>query len=215
MKQEIKICLPAYKIIYSICFFVILSLIRGISYAYEIGIAIIPNMALLTIVFSAETYVMERSGKRWEIISLLSKKSKQVLIVRRLLMEDLYLFLLSSFAYFFFYWQKPIELEDSFITLYGIYLIAEITMIFFWSVLSLVISNLFRNQWIGIGGSLVIWLTVNSKFGEQILGKFNIFAFVFRDVETGSYDWLYGSILGVLIAGVLLIVYLSGKKINI
>ena len=35
---ERKISLPAYKLAYAFCFVVILSLIRGISFSYEIGL---------------------------------------------------------------------------------------------------------------------------------------------------------------------------------
>ena len=39
MSKEIKIVLPVYKIMYSAAFFVILSLVRSITYTEEIGIA--------------------------------------------------------------------------------------------------------------------------------------------------------------------------------
>lgn len=68
MKQEIKIVLPAYKIFYSLFFPVVLCLIRGVARVDEIGGTLDSNMALLSLVFCAETWVMERSGRRWEKI---------------------------------------------------------------------------------------------------------------------------------------------------
>ena len=65
--KEMKICLPVYKIIYSICFIVFLSLVRGISSIAEIGITMDAYIAVLAIVFCADTYWMEHSGKRWEV----------------------------------------------------------------------------------------------------------------------------------------------------
>ena len=37
--KEMKICLPLYKVLYSLAFVVILSLIRGVTHTYEVGIA--------------------------------------------------------------------------------------------------------------------------------------------------------------------------------
>ena len=37
MKRELKICLPVYKIVYSLCYVVILSVIQGVAYVDEIG----------------------------------------------------------------------------------------------------------------------------------------------------------------------------------
>ncbi len=51
IKKEIQIVLPLYKIAYSVFFIVLLSLIRGVTYTYEIGIAMEAPMAILTTVF--------------------------------------------------------------------------------------------------------------------------------------------------------------------
>lgn len=75
--KEMKICLPVYKIIYSICFIVFLSLVRGISSIAEIGITMDAYIAVLAIVFCADTYWMEHSGKRWEVFCLYSVKKKE------------------------------------------------------------------------------------------------------------------------------------------
>ena len=74
LKQEIKIVLPAYKIFYSLFFPVVLCLIRGVARADEIGGALDSNMALLSLVFCAETWVMERSGRRWEILDVYKRQ---------------------------------------------------------------------------------------------------------------------------------------------
>ena len=80
MKQEIKIVLPAYKIFYSLFFPVVLCLIRGVARADEIGGALDSNMALLSLVFCAETWVMERSGRRWEIFTLYPVKNTRLML---------------------------------------------------------------------------------------------------------------------------------------
>ena len=56
---ESKISLPAYKLAYAFCFVVILSLIRGITFSYEIGVAMEAPMAILAMVFCADTYTQE------------------------------------------------------------------------------------------------------------------------------------------------------------
>ena len=84
MKQAIKIVLPAYKIFYSLFFPVVLCLIRGVARADEIGGALDSNMALLSLVFCAETWVMERSGRRWEIFTLYPVKNRTKTVLRRL-----------------------------------------------------------------------------------------------------------------------------------
>lgn len=56
MKKEVKICMPYYKIAYSIAFVVILSAIQPVVYANEIGQAVERAVSLLAVVFCADTY---------------------------------------------------------------------------------------------------------------------------------------------------------------
>ena len=56
---EIKIALPFYKIAYAVFFIVILSLVRGVTFSYEIGIALEAPMAILAASFCADTYTQE------------------------------------------------------------------------------------------------------------------------------------------------------------
>lgn len=59
MGKEIKICLPFYKYAYSLFFIAVLSIIRGVIYTNEVGIALEPPIALLSAVFYGDTYVQE------------------------------------------------------------------------------------------------------------------------------------------------------------
>ena len=54
LKKEVKICMPYYKIAYSIAFVVILSAIQPVVYANEIGQAVERAVSLLAVVFCAE-----------------------------------------------------------------------------------------------------------------------------------------------------------------
>ncbi len=61
--HEMKISLPLYKIAYAVFFVVILSLVRGVAYSYEIGIALEAPMAILAFLISADTYTLEITSK--------------------------------------------------------------------------------------------------------------------------------------------------------
>lgn len=201
MKQNIKICVPFYKICYSLCFLVILSLIRGVTYLEEIGPAMDANIALLAMVFCADTYVMEWNEKRWELFSLYSVKKKTWVIIQRLMAQIIYLNIISGIGYFFFFWQKPFSLKgDSEVFLYLMYFIAVTATILFWGTLSMTISNILHNQWGGIGVCMILWLVTNSSTGEKLLGDFNIFSYALRDINyvVTDYGWLAGKGIGFL-----------------
>ena len=203
MKQNIKICLPFYKICYSLCFLVLLSLIRGVTYLEEIGPAMDANIALLAIVFCADIYVIEQNENRWELFSLYSWKKKAKTIIQRLMIQVIYLSVISSIGYFFFIWQKPINLKgESEVLLYMMYLIAVIATILFWSTLSMTISNICENQWAGIAVCVVFWLVFNSSTGEKMLGNFNVFSYTMQDINYAvtDYDWLFGKDIGIFLA---------------
>lgn len=206
MKQEIKVVLPAYKVFYSLFFPVILCLIRGVSRADEIGGALDPSIALLSLVFCAESWVMERNGRRWEIFALYPAKNRLRTVFRRLAVQLCYLCVLSYAGYFLCYWQRPsLPPEKTAAGLYGGYLCAVTATVFFWSVLSMTLSNLFRSQWAGIGGSFLLWLTLFSAFGEKALGNFNVFAYAFRELDGAEdFSWMAGKAAGIAAAAFLL-----------
>lgn len=100
---ERKISLPAYKLAYAFCFVVILSLIRGINFSYEIGIAMEAPMAILAMVFCADTYTQEITSKRSEIHRLYPMKKRLVSMGIRMLVQEIVLFALSAIGYGMFY----------------------------------------------------------------------------------------------------------------
>ena len=206
LKKDWKICLPPYKMLYSLLFIVILSLIRGISDVYEIGGAVDSYMALLAIIICSDVYVMEYRGKRWEVFSLFPLGSKVKAVYRRLGSQILYLSLLSYVGYWFFFWQKPLnQFEISPFLLYGMFLAAAATSIAFWGTLSMTLSNLCRNMWAGVGISMILWMGINSKRGAEVLGDFNVFAFSFCDAqEFTKWNWMWGKGTALLIAAVML-----------
>lgn len=207
MKKDLKICLPLYKIIYSLAFALILSLIRGVAYMDEIGGAMEPAIAMLTIVFCSDTYLMEVQGRRGEVFHLYEGKRKMAVILRRLAVQILYLIGVSIVGYgFFVFFKKPVILYgEAPAVIFTMFMVAMAGTVLFWSVVSMTICNLWRNVWAGIGTTLVLWLLLGSQVGEKALGKWNIFSYMFCPIEQiNSLNWLYGEIAGIVIAVILM-----------
>lgn len=210
MKKEVKIALPVYKIAYAVSFVVILSLIRGVTYTYEVGLAIEAPFAILTTVFCADTYVQEIMSKRSEVHRLYQIKKRVGSIIERTFIQEFFLLLLAVGGYgLFFVYQEPMThpMTENEITQFAIYLLAIMITIFFWGILGNIVSIIFRNMWMGIGSCLVIWLVTNSTWGDKYLGAWNLFSYAFRDIENpGDMTWMYGKILCILIGMILLAV---------
>mgnify|MGYP000562139880 CR=1 FL=1 len=208
MKKEMKIVLPFYKIAYAVSFVVILSVIRAVVFTYEIGLSIEPPFAILTAVFCADTYVQEITSNRSEVQRLYQIKRESIYYTET---DDTgnFLLLLAVLGYgLFFAFQKPIThpVTESeilqFITCFG----AIVVTIFFWGILANTLSMLFRNMWMGIGSSLLIWVATNSTGGDKLFGAWNLFSYSFRDIEnTADITWLYGKGLCICIGLILLL----------
>ncbi|MDE7176309.1 MAG: hypothetical protein K2O59_00665 [Lachnospiraceae bacterium] len=203
MRKECKISMPLYKIAYAVSFVILLSLVRGVFYSFEVGIALEPPMAILTAVFCADTYVMEIVAKRSEIWRLYPLKKKLYSIYMRLFLQQFFLLLLAAAGYgLFFLFQKPRVSGVTSITLiseaaqFWIFLASSLVTIVFWGIFSNTIACIFRNMWFGIGASLILWILTNSTLGDRYLGKWNIFSYSFRNVENSSdFGWICGKII--------------------
>lgn len=210
MKKEVKIVLPFYKIAYTVFFTVILSLVRCVTYTYEIGLAIEAPFAILATVFCADTYVQEIISKRSEVHRLYPIKKRCYSILERLLIQETFLLTLAVLVYgLFFVFQNPIIYPAAasetiqFVT----YFFAITITIFFWGILVNTVSMFFRNMWIGIGGCLLIWLATNSSDGEKTFGVWNLFSYTFRDIENNEdFTWLCGKALSICIGLILIAV---------
>lgn len=205
MKTEMKISLSFYKIAYALFFTVVLSIVRGINFSYEIGIAAEAPMAILAAVFCADTYAQEIVSRRFEIWRLYPMKKKLAALGKRMMAQEGYLFILAAAGYgMFAIFQKPLTEEGNEAREFGEYLLAVLATLVFWGLLSHTISVLFRNMWAGISGCLILWMVCNSKFGERVFGDFNLFSYTFREVGNASdLTWLYGKAL--CIAGCILL----------
>lgn len=209
MKNERKIVLPLYKIAYAVSFVVILSLVRGVTHTYEVGLAIEPPLAILAAVFCADTYVQEIMSRRSEIHRLYPVRKRTASILERLAIQEFFLLLLAVVCYgLFFLFQKPAThpATESEWMQFGAYVGAIAVTVFFWSVLANTLSMLFRSMWIGIGGCLLLWLATNSQSGDKLFGAWNVFSYTFRGMEkSADLTWLCGKAFCICVGLILLL----------
>ena len=204
---ERKISLPAYKLAYAFSFIVILSLIRGISFSYEIGIAMEAPMAVLAMVFCVDTYTQEITSKRSEIHRLYPMKRRLSSIGVRMVIQEIVLLVLSAVGYGMFYgFQrrcpliKPDKAQNPSFRCFSYFLAAMVVTLWFWGILSNLLACLFRNMWVGLGCGIVLWLGTNSTLGDNVLGNWNLFSYAFRNVmDSRDFRWLYGKALCLLL----------------
>ena len=204
---ERKISLPAYKLAYALSVVMILSLIRGISFSYEIGVAMEPPMAILAAVFCGDTYTQEITSKRSEVHRLYPMKKRLSSMGIRMLVQEMVLLALSTIGYGMFYsFQHPQSLyqagqsTETELQMFFLFLAAMAVTLWFWGILSNLLACLFRNMWVGIGCSVVLWVATNSTSGEKVLGDWNLFSYTFRDVmDSRDFGWLCGKALCVLL----------------
>ena len=207
MKSEIKISLPIYKIAYAAFFAVMLSLVRGVTYSFEIGIALEAPMAILAATFCADTYTQEITSKRSEIWRLCPMRKRIYSIYKRIVLQEIFLLSVAVIGYgLFFLFQNPRTLYtgqnilENEMYLFSTYVAAIAVTLGFWGILSNLLSCLFRNMWMGIGGCLILWLITNSSFGDRYLGAWNLFSYTFRDVEnSGDFSWICGKVVCICI----------------
>ena len=209
MKTEIKIMLPFYKIIYPILFICFLAILRGTADTREIGVTLDPMMAALSVVFMADTYLIEKLEQRWEIFALYALDKKRIMVYKRIVVQFVYLFLLAALGYFLFFIQNPsMTTWVNEMKMYLEYLLVVGISLILWGTMAIVIANLFKNIWCGIGIPFLIWLLFNSTFGDELLGKYNIFSYVFRDYRQGIVDWIPGKVIGLILAMLMILVFL-------
>lgn len=203
MRREAKISLPVYKVFYVLFFVVMLSVVRGVTYSYEIGIALETPMAMLAVCVLADTYTKEITSKRSEIWRLCPVKNRIRSIYRRVVIQEIFLLFAAVIGYgSFFLFQSPRTLDRMPNSLgnetgqFLVYLAAIAVTLLVWGLLSNLLSCLFRNMWISIGGCLILWLPANSMIGDRYLGAWNLFSYTFRDVEnSGDPSWICGKIV--------------------
>lgn len=205
--HEMKISLLFYKLAYAVFFVIILSLVRGVTYSDEIGIALEAPMAILALTFCADTYTQEIVSKRSEIWRLYPMKKRIHSIYKRIVIQEIFLLFVAAVSYgLFFLFQNPKIAEmgqngsKSEIYQFLIYFAAIAVTLGFWGLLSNFLSCLFRNMWMGIGGCLLLWFITNSSIGDRTFGTWNLFSYAFRALEnSGDFSWLCGKFVCICI----------------
>ena len=105
------------------------------------------------------------------------------------------------------YLLKPVNLTEELDggALFGIYCIAIPGTVLFWSVLSVTVSNLVRNRWIGMGVVLLFWFFSISGKATQFLKNWGPFSYGTCDFgKLTEWRWLGGKVLCVVFAGMML-----------
>lgn len=204
LKYEFKICLSNYKIPFGVFFVVMLSLIRGVAYSFEIGVAMEPPMAILAAVFCADTYTREIISGRSQVQRLYPMKKRMGSIAERMMIQEIFLTLLAVMGYgLFFLFQRPrisAMGQDglrSEAVQFLLYFAAMVITVSFWGILSNLLSCVMRNMWMGIGACVILWVITNSGvIGDRYFGVWNIFSYTFRDVEnSGDFSWICGKLV--------------------
>ena len=202
MRSELKNCLPKYKIFYSCAFLLILCAIHPIVYYEEIGSAMQSPIALLTIIFCSDTYLMEVKSKRADVFHLYERKKQLKVILQRSGVQILYLLLLSCIGYILFFLQKPgsVNEGDSGIKIFALYFIAMFGTIWLWSISSVILCTLLRNVWAGIGCLFVMVIGLISRGCGSLFGNLGLFSFSFCEpARLISMNWIYGTIVSFVV----------------
>lgn len=215
MGKEMKICLPFYKMAYSIFFVAVLSVIRGVGFTYEIGAVLEAPMALLAMVFCADTYMQEVISGRSEIQRLCPMKKRMASMMKRLIIQEAFLLVLSAAGYgLFLIFQKPLSLyelqqgAESELRQFLVYLAAVVVTLGFWGILSHTLSCLFRNMWVGISICLILWIVTGFfTVGNRLLGSWNLFSYTFRNAgDSKDLRWLCGKIICILFSMIMVMI---------
>ena len=215
LKTNCIIALPLYKVIYSGIFVILFFLIRGLAYTEEIGPVLDSMMALLSIIFCADTYYQETRGNCLEVFELYDGKMKCRAMAQRLMFQYGFLLLLTAVGYGLFYlrgtWQHT---QQSNIRMFADAMFACGISILFFGMCTFTVINLCRNLWTGIGICVVIWTLMTSTIAKKLPVWCNIFAYCLNipDTEQLSYDWVWGKGMALLLT--IFMVLLNRKLIQ-
>ncbi len=206
MRYEIKIALPVYKIIYSFLFMVIIVLVRPIQYTTEIIVSLETYTALLAGIFLADTYYQEFTGGRISCYYRYGIKKKILSIMKRNVVSIGYLIVLTAVIYWgFVMWYQPLHTSSaSELALFGHFLAASLTSIFFMGSVGFTLTNLMQNMGIGISGILILWLVMTSSLMGKLPKYLQLFLMYSASAQDGTMLPYYPSRIFYAIIGVLL-----------
>lgn len=205
VKYDLKISLPLYKILYALIFMVAIVIVRGVSSAGEIIVAIEPNIALLASVFMADNYYKEYTNGHIQVFYGYPLKKKCVAELKRFFINWLYLLILASMTYCgFVLIYRPINFSSTpyYLMIINTLIASGISM-FFMGMLSFTITNHTQNIGIGIGSAVLIWGILNSTIATKLPLFLQLFL-MGKKAELGFFSPYYISRVLYLILGIIL-----------
>lgn len=200
MKQDLAIVVSKYKLWICIIYVMILSIIFPLAYADEIGGIIDPYTSLLSILFFSDLFYLEILEKRYEVIKLKSKDALIGLVKRRFFIAWSFLEFLALVQYSLYLMRVNNNLgKMNNLSMVIITLIATGVSIAFFGYLTIVLVNITKKLWIGVGIATLIWFLLNSTIGMNIFKSANIFAFCEFFTKNLDYSWVIGKLIGAII----------------
>lgn len=214
MKQDIKISLKPYKMVYAVLFVFLLALVRGISRAEEIGITLEMMIPALAIVFCADTSYQEILEGRWEIFGLYPTGKQRMAVYRRLGIEVLFLILISALGYgLFMVFQKPRLEEQNQLMMFGKSMVAVGVGIFFFACLSEWLVSHMHSLWGGIGVCVILWQVMISSFSRMLPAPLQLICYSEEGAQEGGLNWLLGKLTALGLTALLLVFHgKTGKR---
>lgn len=208
MRYELKISLPFYKVLYAWIFMMAIVLVRGISSAGEIIVAIEPNIALLSGVFIADNYYKEFVSGNIQVFYGYPIKKKYIAELRRFFINWLYLLILACVSYCgFIFVYRPVNFSTS---SYGMMiintLVASGISIFFIGMWSFTITNFTQNIGVGIASAFLIWGIFNSTISRKLPSFLQLFSMEAKE-RFGIFVPYYVSRGVYLLFGLILMIF--------
>lgn len=206
MKQDIKISLKCYKIVYSVTFMVLLALVRGVSSVREIGITLEMLIPPLAIVFCADTSYQETADGRWEVFRLYPQGKQRCVIYRRLACEVLFLVLMAAFGYgLFLLFQRPVTHGGNAWLMFWESMAASGVGILFFGCLSEWLVSRLNSLWGGIGICVILWQVLISSFSQKLPAALQLLGYSDNGGQGDSIRWVWGKLTALILAALLML----------
>ena len=207
MRNEWKITLPGYKILYSIVFMVLTVMVRPVNSYSGIIASLEPNVALLAGVFMADNYYKEYVGERISVFYRYPIRKKYISMLERTILSWAYLLVLVAVFYWgFVWWYKPSNFSQ--VPEWKMYfdaLIACAASMFFVGIFSFTVTNVIQNIGIGIGATFLLWLLLTSSVAAVLPQPVQLFRLVGQASQIGVLEPDYRSRFLYVLMGIMLL----------
>lgn len=208
MKSRFKIAVPYYYFVLSIFFCICILLLKEVKAWNSVGGILDSAFSLLAIVIFSNTYFIEKQLNTIDVYCMAPIEKRREDVIKRLAIKTLFLFILFLLTYFSFAIRKPIYyIGESKITILLNAIFAVWSSIIFWGELSCILVNLINNLWAGIGGSILLWLMMNSTFARRFPVFLDVFRYGSLNGKGEQYaGWQMGKAFSLLVGIILIVV---------